>query len=65
MVARMAAEQQVSIPRLLIESVLASEAPTRRKQAIEELFALNRLLAAVSNNVNNRPWRGGAGRPNA
>ena len=45
--------RQVSIPRLLIESALASEAPTQRKQAIEELFALNRLLVAASNNVNN------------
>ncbi|MEV7801301.1 hypothetical protein AB0O14_19645 [Microbacterium foliorum] len=45
--------RQVSIPRLLIESALASETPTQRKQAIEELFALNRLLVAASNNVSN------------
>lgn len=53
--ARLAAEQQVTIPRLLVESALASESsetPTQRKQAIAELFALHRLLAAVSNNVN-------------
>ena len=52
---RLAAEQQVTIPRLLVESALAaesSETPTQRKQAIAELFALHRLLAAVSNNVN-------------
>ncbi len=53
--ARLAAEQQVTIPRLLVESALASESsetPTQRKQAIAGLFALHRLLAAVSNNVN-------------
>lgn len=53
--ARLAAEQQVTIPRLMVESALASESsetPTQRKQVIAELFALHRLLASVSNNVN-------------
>ena len=45
----------VTIPRLLVESALASatsETPTERRNAMAELFALHRLLAAVSNNVN-------------
>lgn len=52
---RLAAAQRVTIPRLLVEAALASEGgetPTERRRAIEELFALHRLLAAVSNNVN-------------
>jgi hypothetical protein len=53
--ARLAGAQHVTIPRLLVESALASESsetPTQRRQAMAELFALHRLLAAVSNNVN-------------
>ena len=54
--ARLAAAQHVTIPRLLVESAIASEhageTPTERRNAIAELFALHRLLAAVSNNVN-------------
>ncbi|MBW9211761.1 MobC family plasmid mobilization relaxosome protein [Mumia sp. zg.B21] len=50
---RLAAEQRVTIPRLLVESALASgETPTERRDAMAELFTLHRLLAAVSNNVN-------------
>lgn len=55
MLLRLAEAQHVTIPRLLVESALASEAsetPTERKQAMAELFALHRLLAAISNNVN-------------
>ncbi len=51
----LAEAQHVTVPRLLVESALASaagETPTERKQAMAELFALHRLLAAVSNNVN-------------
>ncbi len=51
----LAAAQRVTIPRLLVESGLAagsSETPTQRRQAMVELFALHRLLAAISNNVN-------------
>lgn len=52
--ARLAAEQRVTVPRLLVESALspAGETPTQRRDAIAELFAVRRLLAAVSNNVN-------------
>lgn len=52
---RLAEAQHITIPRLLVESALSSESsetPTERKQAMAELFALHRLLAAVSNNVN-------------
>ena len=46
--------QRVTIPRLLVESALsaAGETPTERRQAMVELFGLHRLLAAISNNVN-------------
>ncbi|WP_422117700.1 plasmid mobilization relaxosome protein MobC [Brachybacterium sp. UNK5269] len=53
--ARLALEQNVTIPRLLVESALSldrRETPTERKQAAAELFKLHRLLAAISNNVN-------------
>lgn len=52
---RIAAAQHVSVPRLLVEAAISSErreTPTERKAAMAELFALHRLLAAVSNNVN-------------
>lgn len=52
---RLAQAQRVTIPRLLIESALATEsgeASTERRNAMAELFAIHRLLAAVSNNVN-------------
>lgn len=54
---RMAKAQKVSVPRLLVESAMAvdqgaEETPTERRQAIAELFALHRLLATISNNVN-------------
>lgn len=55
MLLRLAAAQHVTIPRLLVECALASataETPTERRNAIAELFALHRLLAAISNNVN-------------
>jgi len=53
--ARLAAQQGVSVPRLLVEAAVASEraeTTTERKDAIVELFKLYRLLASVSNNVN-------------
>ncbi|WP_244307953.1 MobC family plasmid mobilization relaxosome protein [Kineococcus rubinsiae] len=53
--ARLALAQRVTIPRLLVESALsaqASETPTERRNALAELFAVHRLLAAISNNVN-------------
>ncbi|WP_394366996.1 plasmid mobilization relaxosome protein MobC [Paeniglutamicibacter gangotriensis] len=52
---QLAEQQGVTIPRLLVESALsldAPETPTERKQAIAELFAVNRLLANIANNVN-------------
>jgi hypothetical protein len=48
-----AAEQNVSVSRLLVESALAGgEAPEGRRAVMAELFALRRLLATVANNVN-------------
>ncbi|MFS0703268.1 MobC family plasmid mobilization relaxosome protein [Cellulomonas sp. 179-A 9B4 NHS] len=55
MLLRLAEAQRVTIPRLLVESTLGaatSETPTQRRDAIAELFRLHRLLAAISNNVN-------------
>ncbi len=51
---QLAGAQRVSVPRLLVESALLArgETPTQRRDAMVELFALYRLLAAVSNNVN-------------
>ena len=51
----LAAAQRATVPRLLVESALAprgAETPAERRAAMQELFALHRLLAAVSNNVN-------------
>lgn len=55
---RLALAQGVTVPRLLVETTLAAETssvtetPTDRRNAMAELFALHRLLAAISNNVN-------------
>lgn len=52
---RLSKAQHVTIPRLLVESALAvetSETPTERRNAMAELYTLHRLLAAISNNVN-------------
>lgn len=52
---RLAEAQRVTVPRLLVESTLAAvsgETSTERRDAIAELFRLHRLLAAISNNVN-------------
>jgi len=51
---QLALAQGVTIPRLLVESALAGDRETAaaRRDAIAELFAIRRLLAAVSNNVN-------------
>jgi len=52
---RLSQAQRVTIPRLLVESALAvetSETPTERRNAMAELYTLHRLLAAISNNVN-------------
>lgn len=53
--ARMAAEQRVTIPRLLVESTFAQDAGatvTQRRDSQAELFRVHRLLVAISNNVN-------------
>lgn len=54
LLAQLALAQGVTIPRLLVESALAGDRETAaaRRDAIAELFAIRRLLAAVSNNVN-------------
>ena len=52
---QLAEKQGVTIPRLLVESALSLDAPqtpTERKQGLAELFTIHRLLANVSNNVN-------------
>lgn len=52
--AQLAAAGRVTVPRLLVEAALAGSGQTAtvRRDAIAELFAVHRLLAAVSNNVN-------------
>ena len=54
LLAQLAEQQGVTVPRLLVESALAGDRETAsaRRDAIVELFAVRRLLAAVSNNVN-------------
>jgi hypothetical protein len=52
---RLARAADMSVPRYLVESGLAvetGETVTERRNAIVKLFELHRLLAAVSNNVN-------------
>ena len=50
----LAGEQQVSIPRVLIESALAggAQAAADRREAMEGLWALHDVVAGVANNVN-------------
>jgi len=51
--AKLAAEQRVTVPRLLVESALSGvETSTQRRATIAELFALRRSLAGMANNVN-------------
>ncbi len=51
---QLAEAARVTVPRLLVESALSArgETPTQRQDVLVELFAVRRLLAAVSNNVN-------------
>lgn len=52
---RLAAAAHLSVPRLLVESALASDGPMRADQArdmLSELFALQRLMGAMARNVN-------------
>jgi hypothetical protein len=53
-VVELAAGQDVTVARLLVESALAgaTETPSQRRRAMVELFAIRRLLANVANNVN-------------
>ncbi len=60
---QLALAQGVTVPRLLVESALAvrGETSTERRAAMAELFAVRRLLAAVSNNVNQLARQANAG----
>lgn len=52
---RLAQRHGVTIPRLLVESALATERGetiTERREAVALLFGLHRLLAGIANNVN-------------
>ncbi len=51
---QLAEAQRVTVPRLLVEAALSGnvETPTRRHEAIVELFAVRRQLAGVASNVN-------------
>ena len=50
----LAAAQQVSVPRLLVEAALAGgvETSTQRRELIGEFASAHRLLARISSNVN-------------
>ena len=50
----LAAEQQVSVPRLMVEAALTggSETPTQRREAMAELFAIRRVLSNNAININ-------------
>jgi len=52
--ALLASKQEVTIPRLLVESALADvgETPSQRRLAMTELFCIRRQLAGVTTNVN-------------
>jgi len=53
--ALLAADQGVSIPRLLVESARATDrgqSITQRRAAMMEMVAVRRLLAGVANNIN-------------
>lgn len=52
---RLSEDQGVTIVRLLVESALAAgsgETPTERRHAMAQLFGIQRLLASLSNNIN-------------
>lgn len=52
---RLASAAHLSVPRLLVESALASDGPMRADQArdmLTELFALQRLMGAMARNLN-------------
>ncbi len=50
---QLAAEQRVSVSRLLVESALGGgESPEGRRVVMAQLFEVRRLLATMANNVN-------------
>lgn len=51
---RLAEEQHVTVPRLLVESALsrAGETPSARREAMAKLFEMRRQLAGIATNVN-------------
>lgn len=52
---QLAQAQGVSVPRLLVETALASpggETPTQRRDVLAQLFGVYRLLGSIANNVN-------------
>lgn len=52
---RLAEEQAVSVPRLLVEAATArpvGESATDRRDLLAQLFGLHRALGAVGNNLN-------------
>ena len=52
---RLAKEQGVTVPRLLVESATArpvGETATDRRELLTELFGVHRALGAVGNNLN-------------
>ena len=60
---RLAEQQEVSVPRLLIEAALASrgETPTERRHAMVALFGLRRSLAGMATNINQLAAHANAG----
>ena len=55
MLLRLALDQGVTVPRLLVESALAAapgETLTERRATLAELFKIYRLLGNIANNVN-------------
>lgn len=50
----LAAQQQVSVPRLMVEAALTggAETPTQRREAMVELFAIRRVLSNNAININ-------------
>lgn len=60
---RLAAVQDVTVARLLVESAMAprGETASQRREAIVELFAVRRALAGVANNLNQLARHANAG----
>ena len=60
---KLAAEQGVDVVELLVESALAGDRETAsmRREAMTELFQVRKLLASISNNVNQLARHANAG----